>query len=46
MCKSLFRHEWCNQFRMSEEGDKVNFEELYNDECDDVKMSLFRSRFD
>ncbi|GFY92909.1 hypothetical protein Acr_08g0013050 [Actinidia rufa] len=37
MYKSLSRHEWCNQYRISreklkEEEDKVDFEELYSDD--------------
>ena len=30
----------------SEERDKVNFEELYNNWRDDAETSLFRSQFD
>ena len=32
--------------RNSKEGDKVNFEELYNNGRDNIEMSLFCSQFD
>ena len=32
--------------KSSEEGDKVDFEELYNDGCAAAETSFFRSRFD
>ncbi|GFZ01481.1 hypothetical protein Acr_15g0000900 [Actinidia rufa] len=50
MYRSLARHEWCNQCRMSiessEEGDQVDFEKLYSEGCGDAEASLFCSRLD